>query len=305
MNAIQRPVLRYHGGKFGPKGGFADWIVGQLPPHRVYVEPFGGAASVLMRKPRVYAEVYNDLEASVVNVFRVLRDPALAAELRRSLALTPFSRLEFEAAYGPPPNDRVEWARMTIFRSMAGFGSAAGSNPAYRTGFRANSNRSGTTPAMDWLHYPEAVPAFVERLRGVVIEHGDALEVMRRHDGLETLHYVDPPYVHETRRGATRRDPAYAHEMDDEDHRRLAAGLHELRGMVVLSGYASPLYDELFAGWPCVRRTAFADGARERIEYLWFNPAAWRAHGAGLFAMDGQDAHDARCSSPSRYREGA
>lgn len=298
MSEIRRPVLRYHGGKFGPKGGLADWIVGQLPDHRIYVEPFGGAASVLLRKPRAYAEVYNDLSDSVVNVFRVLRDPRLAADLRRSLALTPFARLEFEATYGPPPNNPVEWARMTIFRSMAGFGSAAGGNPKYKTGFRANSNRSGTTPAMDWCHYPDAVPTYVERLRGVVIENGDALDVMRRHDGPDTLHYVDPPYVHSTRRAATGSDPAYAHEMDDDDHRRLAACLHELEGMVVLSGYASPLYAELFEGWPCVQRKAFADGAKERIERLWFNRAAWHGRLPMLMALEGQDGQDARDSSP-------
>jgi len=64
-----RPVLRYHGGKWK----LAPWIIAQMPPHRIYVEPFGGAASVLMRKSRVYAEVYNDRWDSVVNVFRVLR----------------------------------------------------------------------------------------------------------------------------------------------------------------------------------------------------------------------------------------
>ena len=82
-----RPVMRYHGGKHK----LAPWIVSQLPAHRIYVEPYGGAASVLMLKPRSYAEVYNDLDGDVVNVFRVLRNPDQAAELRRLLELTPFS----------------------------------------------------------------------------------------------------------------------------------------------------------------------------------------------------------------------
>ncbi|MDH3195533.1 MAG: DNA adenine methylase [Hyphomicrobiales bacterium] len=96
MNAPTRPVLRWHGGKWR----LAPWIMAQFPPHRVYVEPFGGAASILLRKPRTYAEIYNDLDSDVVNLFRVLRSNR-ASELIEALRLTPFARAEFEAARPP------------------------------------------------------------------------------------------------------------------------------------------------------------------------------------------------------------
>jgi DNA adenine methylase len=264
----ERPALRYHGGKWL----LAPWIIEHMPPHRVYVEPFGGAASVLMRKPRSYAEVYNDRWETVVNVFRVLRDPVQACNLKRALELTPFSRDEFFGAHHEEADDPVERARKTIFRSFAGFGSAA-TNGEYPTGFRANSNRSGTTPAQDWLNYPAEIPAFVNRMRGVVIENRDALDVIAQQDGDETLFFLDPPYVHSTR-NMQRGNAAYAVEMTDADHERLAEAARNAVGMVMLSGYHSALYDRLYAEWTRIERAALADGAVDRIEVLWLNAKA-------------------------------
>lgn len=255
-----RPILRYHGGKWV----LAPWIISHFPAHRIYVEPFGGGGSVLMRKYRCYSEVYNDLDCEVVNLFRVVR--TRGDELARALELTPFARDEFVASY-EPCEDPLEQARRTLVRSFQGFGSNA---HVVKTGFRSNANRSGTTPAHDWRHYPEAIVAIVERLRGVTIENKDAMEVMLANDGPETLHYVDPPYVHSTRmEGAGTSKCGYRHEMTDADHRVLASGLEQLEGAVLLSGYHSPLYDELYGKWRRVEKAAMADGNRERMEVLW------------------------------------
>lgn len=252
-----RPILRWHGGKWL----LAEWIISHLPKHRVYVEPFGGAASVLLRKQRSYAEIYNDLDGEVVNLFRVTRDHGGA--LRHAIELTPFSRDEFVLSY-ECCEDPLEQARRTVIRSFMGFGSNA-HNKA--TGFRANSNRSGTTPAHDWANYPGALDAIVQRLRGVCIENRGAIEVMLAHDGDETVHYVDPPYVSSTRDKGT----DYRHEMTDSQHVELAATLHSLRGTVVLSGYKSDLYDGLYSDWNRIERVALADGAKPRIEVLWIS----------------------------------
>lgn len=258
MNGVcKRPILRWHGGKWI----LAPWIIQHLPKHRIYVEPFGGAASVLLRKPRSYAEIYNDMDGEVVNLFRVARDQG--DELRRVLDLTPFARDEFALSY-TASDDPVEQARRTVVRSLMGFGSNA-HNKA--TGFRANSNRSGTTPAHGWMNYPEALSKIIDRLRGVCIENRDAVEVMRAHDGDETVHYVDPPYVSGTRdKGGD-----YRHEMTDSDHEVLADELHKLRGAVVLSGYSCPLYEDIYRDWQRVERASLADGARPRIEVLWLS----------------------------------
>lgn len=268
MSTPSRPVLRYHGGKWI----LAPWIISHFPPHRVYTEAFGGAASVLMRKPRSYGEVYNDLDGEIVNLFRVLRGEN-AAELIRLLRLTPFAREEFEESYEPAP-EPLEQARRTVVRSFMGFGSDSASGA--QCGFRGNSNRSGTTPAHDWVNYPPALARLVERVQGVVVECRDANLVVQQHDSPDTLHYVDPPYPHSTRKKATlRTGKGYRHEMSDDDHRVLAGTLHGLSGMVVLSGYPCELYDrELYPDWHRIERTAHADGALKRIEVLWLNPAA-------------------------------
>lgn len=268
-----RPVLRWHGGKCL----LAPWIISYFPPHRIYVEPFGGAASVLLRKPRAYAEVYNDLDDDVVNLFRVLQDCDDAAELVRKLELTPFARAEFELGWDAT-QDRIEQARRLIIRSFMGFGSNAHSDLGkghHTTGFRSDSNKSGSTPAHDWHRYPAALGGIVERLRGVVIERRPAVQVMQTHDRKEVLHYVDPPYVHETRNRRNPYDPKhqYRHEMSDADHGLLLETLRGLVGMVVLSGYPHPLYDAALSDWRRVEREALADGARPRTEVLWINPA--------------------------------
>lgn len=229
------------------------------------MEPFGGGASVLLRKPRSYTEVYNDLDDEIVSFFRVVRDHG--AELALRLELTPFSRIEFQAAYAPT-DDEIERARRTVIRSFLGFGSD-GVHSTHRTGFRAKSQRAGTTPAHDWRNYPDALRLVVERFRAVVIEHEPAMQVIDRFDGAGVLFYVDPPYVHSTRCRVDH-TRGYRHEMTDADHEALAEKLNHVRGSVVLSGYPCELYDRLFAGWSRVEKTGpLADGARERTEVLW------------------------------------
>lgn len=258
---IERPVLRYFGGKWL----LAPWIISHFPDHKVYVEPFGGAASVLMRKPRSYAEVYNDLDNEIVNLFRVLRNPRQSKELERRLRFTPFARKEFDWAYVKTAG-AIENARRLIIRAYMGFGSDGHNQDAGKTGFRANSNRSGTTPAHDWVNFPNQIQRFCERLAGVVIESRDAFEIMAQQDGQDTLFFLDPPYVHDTR--GTKH--SYKFEMTDADHLRLIQFIQNLKGMVILCGYSHEIYEQL--GWREIRRESHADCARDRIESLWLNP---------------------------------
>ena len=271
-----RPVLRYHGGKWqlGP------WIIDQFPPHRVYCEPFGGAASVLLRKPRSAVEVYNDLDGQVVNLFRVLRDSARARELIRQVKLTPYARSEYDESW-IVADDPIEQARRLLLRSAMGRGSTAATKKK-KTGWRNyHGSERHAPPSSDWDNMPAALEMVVQRLAGVMIENRPALDVIKEYDHPDSLFYIDPPYPASTRHDRYA-NHAYRFEMTDEQHHELAQVLRTIEGVAIISGYRCPLYDELYAGWHRVERGARADGGDGRVEILWVKPGAVRQ--PGLFA---------------------
>lgn len=272
-----RPALRYFGGKWM----LARWIIDHLPPHRIYVEPFGGAGSVLLRKPRAYAEIYNDLDDEVVSLFRILRDRDQSVELRRQLVLTPFARSEFRAAYAET-NCEMERARRLVVRSFMGHGVTSWRRDRV-TGFRSKSMASGRVASRDWQNLPDALEALTIRMAGVQIENLPASDLIETYiNAADACLYIDPPYVHATRsskrcRGAL--NSGYHHELSDQDHEALLRQLKRAAGGVVVSGYQSDLYQDLVGGWVRVDREAMADGARVRTESLWINPPAASALG--------------------------
>lgn len=256
--------MRWHGGKWL----LAQWLAGFFPPHGLYVEPYGGgAASVLLRKPRSPEEIYNDADAEVVNLFRVLRGEG-AERLIEQIRLTPFSREEYMAAHRPI-KDPVERARRLVVRSFLGRGV---NSQARRRLFRWSGAGQACSPAADWAALPAHMPAMVERLRGVVIESRDPLALIGECDAPTTLFYVDPPYQDRLRAGA-RGDPL------DRRLETLLSVLSGLGGMVVLSGCATRLYDDALPGWRRRDGPSAGDGGRSRTESAWLNPACAEALG--------------------------
>ena len=260
----KRPTMRYHGGKWR----IAPWIIRHFPPHRIYVEPYCGAASVLLRKPRCHAEVINDLDGRVVNLFRVLRSPILAAELERQIRLTPFAREEFERAWDET-DDPIENARRLLIRSFMGFGST--SLRPRRTGFRARTYQRNVPGPQDWATWPEQIKAFTERLQRVLIENKPALDVIRLHDSPTTLFYIDPPYLPDNR---STHGKAYLHEMTPADHGELLETVLSIDGMAVISSYKNKLYDHTLTGWQIVEKEAIANHGVRRTEALYISPRA-------------------------------
>lgn len=275
---MRRPVLRYFGGKFR----LAPWIMSHFPPHRIYTEVFGGAASVLMCKPKSKIEVYNDLDGQLVNLFRVIRDHG--DKLQRIVEMTPYSREEYIKS-GVPSDDPIEQARRTLVKSWFSIGTDSLSRG--NCGFRCTTDdtKVGTLPLHQWPGYATQIHAFRKRLDGVLVENDDALAVLDRNDAEDALHYVDPPYVMSTRSSG-----GYSFEMDEAQHLELINKLNSLSGLIILSGYDSDLYRDSLQGWEQKEKEALADSRAKRTEVIWLNKAASEAINTKQLNLWGQAA---------------
>ena len=282
---VTSPALRYHGGKFR----LAPWIMQFFPEHQTYVEPFGGAAGVLLQKPRSYAEVYNDIDGEIVNFFRVLRVPEMRQQLVELVSLTPYARAEYEQAW-EETDDPIERARRVAIRAQMGFGSVGATKGA--TGFRIDTKRAYRTAQHLWTEYPEAIAAAGRRFQDVLVENRPAIDIMLQHDRVDTLHFVDPPYVLSTRVLQANGKGYYRHEMTDSDHLDLLRALLELEGMVVISGYDSELYRDRLSGWETFQTTSRISAGRGtalRTETVWINPACSDALHCRQMPMFGEE----------------
>jgi len=261
-DAPKRPALRYYGGKWK----LAPWIISHFPPHQNYVEPCGGAASVLLQKPRSPLETYNDLDGNVVNFFRVLRDQS--DELIRKIRLTPWARAEYELSL-EPCEDVVERARrFYVLSSMS-------------------INGSTSPSTADWQHWRDWIDSHhkspetqmgdinilyrvAHRFQRVQIECRDWAEVFMTYDHPNTLIYFDPPYMKQTRAQPER----YRLEWTLPDHVAASDLLRDCTSYVVASGYACDLYADLYEahGWKRVDKEAQTNSGGKRIESLWLSP---------------------------------
>ena len=266
-----KPAIPFHGGK----SRMAAEIVSLFPPHQVCVEPFAGSAAVILAKPPATHEILNDVDSLLVNFYRVLRERP--EELEYACRLTPYAREEFTRADLTEDGlTDVKRARRYWVRLSQSFAHTASDQTGWSTSIRRGSNNARTA----WNRI-ERFRDIADRLSTVTLEHRDALECITAYDVDGGVIYADPPYLLTSRSGSGLRRPAgdYRHEFTSErDHRDLAEVLHQCQSTVVLSGYASPLYDELYPDWHhttyrVLRRTSNGrSGVQTHVtEHLWSN----------------------------------
>ena len=257
-------------GWYGGKFSHLDWLLPLLPKTTHYCEPFGGSAAVLLNREPSPIETYNDIDGEVVNFFRVLREQKDA--LIEAIALTPFSREEFEIAISEPTGELsdLERARRFYVRARQVRTGLAQTASNGRWAHCRLTSRAGMAGAVSrWLGSVEALPEIAQRLLRVQIENDRAIDVIRRYDSEETLFYCDPPYPHSSRGDRN----AYRYEMTDEEHIELAEVLKSVKGKVALSGYHCDLLDELYSDWTAIEAPAkkIHSVKTERVEVLWVN----------------------------------
>jgi len=268
---MRRRIIAF--GWYGGKYSHLDWLLPLLPSAHHYCEPFGGSAAVLINRPPAPVETYNDIDGEVANFFRVLRDQK--DKLVEAIGLTPFSREEFELAIQEPTNglSDLERARRFFVRARQVRTGLAQTASTGRWAHCRLTSRAGMAGAVSrWLGSVEDLPEIAQRLLRVQIENAPAIEVIRRYDSEKTLFYCDPPYPHDSRGDRK----AYGYEMTDADHRELAEVLHSAQGMVAISGYNSPLMNELYEDWfrteAPIKNTHTVKQPRQEILWTNYNP---------------------------------
>ena len=263
-----RPVLKYYGGKWR----IAPWIISFFPLHKAYIEPFSGAASVLIQKTRCKFEMINDQDEEIINVFRVLQDQQTTKELEYKLKVTPYARSEYVLANHIEKLQPVERARRTIIRAFMGFHPSYIHKLSESSTFRVTTEK---TVSNAWTSYADSINTFTDRLQRVTIENKDAFPLIEQFkSNPELLWYIDPPYLAETRTD----NKVYRHEFSNDDHARLIDTLMDINGMIVLNGYESKLYEELENhGWQ--KQTLKTRNFTKQIcnEAVWLNPVCQKA----------------------------
>lgn len=259
-----KAVIRYPGSKWT----LADWIISLFPDgyeKMVYLEPFVGSGAVFFKKNPSAVETINDLDGDVVNLFRVLREQP--EELARVIDLTPYSREEYDKSF-ECSEVPLEKARRFLVKTNQ----AIGAKMNHKCGWRNHKQvRIGGT-ACKWRGIPEALFPAAERLRGtqtqlVQIEQMDAFRLIEKYNAPEVLMYLDPPYVRSSRRSGA----MYSHEMNMADHQKLLRLIIASKAKIVLSGYASSLYDEQLLAWNRFEKECQTTSGEKAKEVVWLN----------------------------------
>ncbi|HOA84146.1 MAG TPA: DNA adenine methylase [Thermodesulfovibrio thiophilus] len=259
------PIKRY-GGKFY----IADKIIDLMPSHYCYVEPFFGAGHVFFKKPKVMVEVINDIDLNIYSFFKVLSEKELFEKFIERVYLLYAHRKIFEEMVKikkQGTDDIVERAVAFFYVCHVGFNATM---DTYSSG-KDRSKASSLNNAKRRLFWAR------DRLKDVFVECKDWKKVVLQHDDKETLIYLDPPYVHNTRKSTNN----YTHEMDNEQHEELIDTILTLKSKVILSGYTNEIYEKL-EKYGCQRidiettcwsinTTQFEGKKDTRVESIWIN----------------------------------
>lgn len=223
----------------GGKSRLAAKIVSMLPPnHDCYCEPFCGAAWVFFNKEPSRCEVLNDMNGELMRFFRVMQNHL--EEFVRYFRFAIVSREMFELEKIKDPRtltDIQRAARFFYLQKLCFGGKPAGQTFGTQSDAPPRLNLSDLEARLLEVHW---------RLKGVVLEHLDALACIEVYDHPGTLFYMDPPYW---------QTAGYVTPWGEPDFQRLSARLDSLKGRFILSLNDVPEVRRLFRSWKQVRVT--------------------------------------------------
>lgn len=252
---------------FGGKAWLAPRLASVLPAHKHYIEVCGGSLAVLLAKRPSKQETVNDLDGFLMTFWRVLRDRP--DDLERVCSLTPHSRAERALAQEISSElDELEVARRVFVALTQGR-----SGSLTRTGWRHDLRPVSTPMPVVLQRYAGRIGAAAKRIQRVSLECRPAVELVEAYGSDRgNLLYVDPPYIVDK---GIRRGGEYRVEMRSvAAHQELAEACLAADAAVVVSGYASELWDGMLDGWyryelPMLTSQGSGDG--RRTEIVWSN----------------------------------
>jgi DNA adenine methylase len=268
--------LHYFGGKSAHNGTLAKWIISHFidEPHTHYVETCFGGGSMLLYREKVdgLSEVVNDINGDLINFWKVLADRTTFEQFYTRISFLPLSEQLFKEAqshiFG---KDSVEDA---VYYFILNRQSRLGTNKNFVTLSKRRTRRGISEQVNSWLQAIEGLPEVVDRLESVAIRNTDLLSLLRQEDTKETLFYLDPPYLHQTR-GCKN---AYKFEMTESQHTEMLDELEKIEGKFVLSGYDSDLYKKYATrnGWHVFRKQVSHSSSSSKkkeikTEVIWLN----------------------------------
>lgn len=234
---IRSPLI-WVGGKYR----LAKKIIALFPLHDSYIEPFGGAAHVLLQKPPSPCETYNDINGDLVIFFRVVQQPDKWRQLATLLNDVLYSRQEWDEAKA-----RLQSGNLTDLERAFCFAIVNRQSFAGRMGTWGKSAGDKRQLPKTFSNIPGELFAVHKRFKGVQIENLGFDSILSTYDRENALFYLDPPYPFTENRCKTK---VYSHEMTNRDHQYLVDLLLHLQGKAILSGFDTELYKPLEqAGW--------------------------------------------------------